>query len=52
MGFYDIVIDFMMFDAFDDLNDPPSSIKAVIQNRWLSSGFKKTVCNGVFILWY
>ena len=46
MGFYDVVIDFMMFDAFDDLEEPPSSIKAVIQNRWLSSGFKKTVRAG------
>ena len=43
MCFYDIVIDFMMFDAFDDLEAPPSSIKAVIQNRWLSNGFKKNV---------
>ena len=43
MNFYDIVIDFLMFDAFDDLDNPPSSVTTVIQNRWLSNGFKETV---------
>ncbi|KAJ8971801.1 hypothetical protein NQ317_011717 [Molorchus minor] len=29
-------------DAFEDLASPPSSVTAVIQNRWLSNGFKET----------
>lgn len=43
MTFYDIVLDFILMDAFDDLENPPSSVIAVIQNRWLSNSFKETV---------
>ena len=43
LTFYDIVIDFLLFDAFDDLENPPSSVTTVVQNRWLSNGFKETV---------
>lgn len=43
MTFYDVVIEFILFDAFDDLENPPSSVTAVVQNRWLSNGFKETV---------
>ena len=43
MTFYDIVIDFIILDAFDDLESPPSSVISVVQNRWLSNGFKETV---------
>lgn len=42
MNFYDIALDFILLDAFDDLDDPPSAITAVIQNRWLSQSFKET----------
>ncbi|GFN77604.1 mitoguardin [Plakobranchus ocellatus] len=42
MSFYDIVLDFILMDAFDDLANPPSSVLAVVQNRWLSNGFKET----------
>lgn len=40
--FYDVVLDFILMDAFDDLENPPSSVIAVINNRWLSNGFKET----------
>lgn len=40
-SFYDIVLDFILLDSFDDLDDPPSAIKAVINNRWLSQNFKE-----------
>lgn len=43
MTFYDIVLDFIILDAFKDLDSPPSSVLAVIQNRFLSNGFKETV---------
>lgn len=29
-------------DAFEDLEQPPSSVTAVVQNRWLSASFKET----------
>lgn len=42
MNFYDIVLDFILLDAFDDLDNPPGAIQAVIQNRWLSQSFKES----------
>lgn len=44
MTFYDVVLDYILLDAFEDLENPPSTVKAVIQNRWLSVSFKETVC--------
>lgn len=43
MSFYDIVLDFILMDAFEDLENPPSSVLAVLRNRWLSDSFKETV---------
>lgn len=43
MTFYDIVMDYILMDAFEDLETPPVSVISVIQNRWLSKGFKETV---------
>lgn len=42
LTFYDIVLDFILMDAFEDLETPPSSVIAVCNNRWLSNGFKET----------
>ncbi|CAG9864491.1 unnamed protein product [Phyllotreta striolata] len=42
LTFFDIVLDYILLDAFEDLDNPPSSVMAVIQNRWLSKGFKET----------
>lgn len=42
INFYDIALDFILLDAFEDLESPPSAITSVIQNRWLSESFKKT----------
>ncbi|PSN51935.1 Mitoguardin [Blattella germanica] len=41
MTFYDVVLDYILMDAFDDLESPPASVTAVVQNRWLSNGFKE-----------
>jgi hypothetical protein len=43
MTFYDVVLDYILMDAFEDLEAPPSSVTAVVQNRWLSNGFKESV---------
>ncbi|XP_038063855.1 mitoguardin 2-like [Patiria miniata] len=42
LSFYDIVLDFLLLDAFDDLEDPPMSITCVTQNRWLSNRVKES----------
>lgn len=40
---YDVCIDYMLLDAFEDLGNPPATVVAVTQNRWLTTGFKETV---------
>ena len=42
MNFYDVALDFILLDAFEDLDAPPSAIVTVIQNGWLSQSFKET----------
>jgi len=42
LNFYDIVLDFMIMDSFEDLSTPPSSVVAAVQNRWLSTRIKET----------
>ncbi|CAG5867664.1 mitoguardin 2 isoform 2-T2 [Menidia menidia] len=42
LNFFDIVLDFILMDAFEDLESPPSSVVAVLRNRWLSDSFKET----------
>lgn len=48
MTFYDVVLDFIILDAFKDLDSPPTSVTAVVQNRFLSNGFKETVSEITF----
>ena len=49
LTFYDVVLDFILMDAFEDLENPPSSVIAVVQNRWLSNGFKESaLCTAVW----
>lgn len=43
LNFYDIVLDFILMDSFEDLENPPISIQNVVNNRWLNSSFKETV---------
>ncbi|XP_037538320.1 mitoguardin 1 [Nematolebias whitei] len=42
LNFYDVVLDFILMDSFQDLENPPISIQNVINNRWLNSSFKET----------
>ncbi|XP_041098806.1 mitoguardin 2 isoform X2 [Polyodon spathula] len=42
LNFFDIVLDFILMDAFEDLESPPGSVVAVLRNRWLSDSFKET----------
>ena len=43
LNMYDLLIDFLLMDALDDLAHPPRSVLAILQNRWLSRSFKETV---------
>ncbi|XP_062849897.1 LOW QUALITY PROTEIN: mitoguardin 1 [Trichomycterus rosablanca] len=42
LNFYDIVLDFILMDSFEDLENPPVSILNVVNNRWLNNAFKET----------
>ncbi|MBN3290327.1 MIGA1 protein, partial [Polypterus senegalus] len=52
LNFYDIVLDFILMDSFEDLENPPISIQNVVNNRWLNSSFKETVPNGFIAHFY
>jgi hypothetical protein len=43
LNFYDVVLDFILMDAFDDLAHPPSAVFAVTRNSWLSNSLKESV---------
>jgi len=42
LNFYDICLDYILIDSFEDLESPPSSVLAVMKNRWLSNSFKES----------
>ncbi|KAF2984407.1 hypothetical protein EK904_003351 [Melospiza melodia maxima] len=50
LNFYDVVLDFILMDSFEDLENPPISIQNVVNNRWLNSSFKETVSCGFKLL--
>lgn len=41
VSFYDIVLDYMILESFDDLENPSSAVKSVVNNRWLSESFRE-----------
>ena len=49
MNVYDVALDFVLMDAFYDLEHPPSTIVAILQNRWISAGMKQSVCACVYV---
>uniref|UniRef100_A0A3B3SA56 Mitoguardin 1 n=1 Tax=Paramormyrops kingsleyae TaxID=1676925 RepID=A0A3B3SA56_9TELE len=52
LNFYDIVLDFILMDSFEDLENPPISIQNVVNNRWLHVSFKETVPDGFIAHFY
>lgn len=40
LSFYDLVLDYIILDSFEDLENPPSTILSVVNQRWLSDAFK------------
>jgi hypothetical protein len=47
LGFWDVVLDFILIDAFEDLGRPPSAVLAVAKNRFLSDSFKESTLTTV-----
>ncbi|KHJ97997.1 hypothetical protein OESDEN_02028, partial [Oesophagostomum dentatum] len=39
-GFWDVVLDFILLDSFDDIKSPPSAIYSVTKNYFLSNSMK------------
>ncbi|RXN00576.1 Protein FAM73A [Acipenser ruthenus] len=52
LNFYDIVLDFILMDSFEDIENLPVSIQNVVNNRWLNSSFKETVPDGFIAHFY
>lgn len=40
LSFYDLVLDYIILDSFEDLENPPRSITGVINQRWFGDTFK------------
>ncbi|OAF69077.1 hypothetical protein A3Q56_03170, partial [Intoshia linei] len=40
-NFYDIVIDYILLDALQELESPSSSMVGIVRNRWISQRFKQ-----------
>jgi len=43
MSFYDVALDFILLDSFDDIANPPTAVSTVMQNKWLTDGMKQSV---------
>ena len=52
INFYDVLMDFILLDAFEEVEKPPSSIKAILQNRWISASFRETVRKHLFLFFF
>lgn len=39
--FFDLALDYILLDALEDLEAPPQAVLVVMQNRWLTAGFKE-----------
>ena len=42
VGFWDVAIDFALLDAFTDLENLPTPVTMVTQNRWLTPGLRES----------
>lgn len=41
INFYDLVIDYIILESFDDAEDPPPGVMSIANNKWLSAGFRE-----------
>uniref|UniRef100_A0A914XID6 Uncharacterized protein n=1 Tax=Plectus sambesii TaxID=2011161 RepID=A0A914XID6_9BILA len=47
LSFWDVVLDFILIDAFEDVSHPPSAVLAVSKNRFLSDSIKQSTLSTV-----
>ncbi|CAJ0558884.1 unnamed protein product, partial [Mesorhabditis spiculigera] len=47
LGLWDVLMDFVLLDAFDELKNPPSSVYSVTRNSWLSESMKYSTISTV-----
>lgn len=40
LSFYDLVLDYIILDSFEDLQNPPASVATVVNQRWFGDTFK------------
>lgn len=49
VGFWDVAVDFALLDAFTDLENLPTPVTMVTQNRWLTPGLRESaITNAVW----
>ncbi|PIC26248.1 hypothetical protein B9Z55_018876 [Caenorhabditis nigoni] len=46
-GFYDVAVDFIILDAFEDLKSPPSAVYSVTKNYFMSMSMKYSTLNTI-----
>uniref|UniRef100_A0A8R1XTS4 Mitoguardin n=1 Tax=Onchocerca volvulus TaxID=6282 RepID=A0A8R1XTS4_ONCVO len=49
LGFWDVVLDYILIDAFEDLSRPPSAVLAVTRNMFLNQSMKESTL--VTVIW-
>ncbi|EFO24423.2 hypothetical protein LOAG_04059 [Loa loa] len=49
LGFWDVVLDYILIDAFEDLSRPPSAVLAVTRNVFLSQAMKESTL--ITVIW-
>ncbi|MCP9256813.1 Protein FAM73B [Dirofilaria immitis] len=49
LGFWDVVLDYILIDAFEDLSRPPSAVLAVTRNMFLNQAMKESTL--VTVIW-
>ncbi|VDP20540.1 unnamed protein product [Onchocerca flexuosa] len=49
LGFWDVVLDYILIDAFEDLSRPPSAVLAVTRNMFLNQTMKESTL--VTVIW-
>ncbi|KAL3989822.1 hypothetical protein ACH3XW_29175 [Acanthocheilonema viteae] len=49
LGFWDVVLDYILIDAFEDLSRPPSAVLAVTKNMFLNQAMKESTL--VTVIW-
>lgn len=47
INLWDVLFDFVILDAFDDLKKPPSAIVALVKNNWFSQSMKESTINNL-----